>query len=197
MVLIKWFFSDMRRVLFFAILILISALLWSYDARIKLNKENDRISENFDQVQKTNQVLNVTLDEYKNLNLKTKIKLDSVLAINKIKPRTIKSATIINLEYKDTTPAEILYLKPEIEPASKIYSIPFTSANECWGIEGLINSLDPKSSITITKRTASNSAQLIVVKKKKFLFWTIRPEQYKGFNDCGEMNFTQINIVKK
>lgn len=199
MSLIKWFFSDIRRVLFFAVLLLICALLYFVDVTIKQKQENRRVSENFTQVQQTNQVLNVTLDEYRNLNLKTKLKLDSVMAANKIKPKSVKSATIIQTVYRDTGSVKIVYKTAEKQPNSPIYTIPFSSSTSCWGVKGEIKSVDPKATVNILERTAKNEAHLIVTRDRflGFLWYIRKGENYKGFNDCGEMNFTQINIVKK
>jgi hypothetical protein len=194
--LITWFFSDLKRVLFFAVLILIAALLWSFDARIKLKKDNDRVSENFAQVTKENQVLNLSVEEYKQLDTENRYKLDSLLKVIKLKPKYIKGATIINTEYKDTGTTKIVYKTIEKLPSGR-FSIPFESSTDCWGVKAAIISADPTSTVNIKERTTNNSIQLLVIKRKKFLFWTVRKEEFKAFSDCGEVTFTQINFVKR
>jgi hypothetical protein len=138
--------------------------------------------------------MNLTLAEYRILNSKAKVKIDSVLAVLKIKPKWVKGATVIETQYRDTTIEKIVYLPAQKQPDSS-FKIAFSSDNGCVGVKGHILSKDPKSSVTITERTANNSTQLIVTKKRGHLWWK-KPEKYRALNDCGKVEFTQINFEK-
>lgn len=166
-----------------------------HKSNVKLKTNNARQSENFVQLNQQNQVLTLKIDEYSDLHTKDSQKLDSLIKVIKLKPKQIKSATVINTIYKDTTIERIIYLPVQKQPDLS-YIIPITTDNGCWGLKGQILSKDPDSKFKVTERTSNNSAQLIVTPRKKFLFWTIRKEKYQAYSDCGEVTFTQINFVK-
>lgn len=194
--LVFWIKGNLVRVLIIAFMLLVSLTAYLWNRVDYLKYDRNRIEENFGQLTKTNSVLNITLAEYQQIQTRDKAKLDSLLAIVKIKPRTVKGATIINTVYRDTGSTKVIY-KTIVKLPDSSYKIPFSVSENCWGIKGNILSLDSKSKLEIIEKTAENSAQLVVTKKKKFLFWTIRPEKYQAFSDCGEITFTQINFVKK
>jgi len=199
MVALNFFKSNWK---FILIVLLSLTCFWLYKAKNSIKQDRNRLSDNLEQVTQSNSVLNISLDELKDVNTKMVAKYDSVIKANKIKPKTVKSATIIETDYKDTTEEEIAPLPPQknTEPTPKYkeetFIIPIETDNGCWGMKGVILSKDGESRFKVTERTANNSAQLVVTKRKKFLFWTIKKEKYQAFSDCGEVNFTQINIVK-
>ena len=183
--------------LIIACLALASTVTYLYKSNQSLRQDNKRQSENFEQLNSENKVLNLTLGEYKVLANKDKRKLDSLLKTINESPKHLKSATIFNTEYKDTTIIEPIYLTAEKQSNSASFTIPIEVNESCWGIKGKIISSDPNSRLKITERTASNSNQLLVFKAKRFLFIKIRKERYEAYSDCGDtIKFTQINIVK-
>lgn len=188
-------FQVRKYIYLFLIGITIGLAIGSY-FYLKLRADRNRLYENFAQTENENQVLKLTQKELENSNASYAIKLDSVLKANKIKPKQVKSATIINTVYKDTTITEIVYLPPRIEP-KKGFLIPVQVNGFCWGMKGEILTADSTSELRITERSSNNSAQLIV-KKKLFLgfLWATKKTEYKAYSDCGEVNFTQIDIVK-
>jgi len=188
--------NKLTLILFSLIFILSFTLGVVVKSNIKKNKTIDRIESNFEQVTQSNSVLNTTISELSTVNTKMVAKYDSVIRVNKIKPKQVKSATIIQTVYKDTVIEKIVYL-PAKKQKDESFIIPISTDNGCWGMKGEILSKDGDSKFKVTERTANNSAQLVVTKRKKFLFWTIKPEKYQAFSDCGEVNFTQINIVKR
>jgi len=125
-------------------------------------------------------------------------KIDSLIKSNKMALKSVKSATIIQTVYKDTTIVNITQSEPQKQPDSS-YFIPVTSNNGCWGIKGYIRSEDENSTLTITERTANNSVQLLVLRKRfiGFLWYMNRKTEYKAFSDCGDATFNQINFVEK
>ena len=161
-----------------------------------LKSDNRRISNNFDQVTEKVKSLNLTIGEYEKLKIQDKSKIDSLLKVIDEKPKHLKSVTITTVVYKDTGSTKIIYQTPKKQPNSALFTIPVSGGDNCWGFKGNIISSDPKSKLDIKEKTANNSIQLVVIKKKKFLFWTIKQEQFRGFSDCGELNITQINFVK-
>jgi len=183
------------KILIVALVVAVSFGYLMYKTNIKLKIDNTRQSENYVQLNQANQVLSLKIDEYSDLHTKDSEKLDSLLQVIKLKPKQIKSATVINTIYKDTTIEKIVYL-PVQKQTDSSYIIPITTDNGCWGLKGQILTKDPDSKFKVTERTANNSAQLVVTPQKRFLFWTIRKEKYQAFSDCGEVTFTQINFVK-
>jgi len=192
MIALNFFKSNWK---FILIVLLSLTCFWLFKSKNSIKQDRNRLSENFEQVTNSNRLLNLNLDEFKELNLKDKTKIDSLLKVIKIKPKQLKSATVINTIYKDTIVEKIVYL-PAKKQKDESFIIPIETDNGCWGMKGLILSKDGESRFKVTERTANNSAQLVVTKRKKFLFWTIKKEKYQAFSDCGEVNFTQINIVK-
>ena len=175
---------------------LVSAVGYLYNYNVSLKQDNKRQSENFKQLNSENKVLNLTIEEYNKLQGKDKNTIDSLLKVIDEKSKHVKEVTIFRTEYKDTGSTKIIYKTAQKQPNSASFVIPIEVNESCWGMKGKITSLDPNTKLDITEKTANNSAQLVVIKKKKFLFWTIKKEQYRGFSDCGEMNFTQINFMK-
>ncbi|HAQ19617.1 MAG TPA: hypothetical protein DCR40_10360 [Prolixibacteraceae bacterium] len=191
-----WIKGNLIKLLAVAVVLLFAIVAYLFNQNDYLKHDRNRIEENFMQVTQTNAVLNVTLGEYQQMQTRDKAKLDSLFAAVKIKPKTVRGATVINTVYKDTVIEKIVYL-PAIQQPDKSFKIPVSTNNGCWGMKGQILSNDQNSKLEITEKTATNSHQLVVTKKKRFLFWTIRPEKYRLFNDCGEGTFTQINFIKK
>lgn len=200
MLLIKtafaWIKGNVIKVLLGLLLVAFILISYLWNRNDYLKHDRNRIKTNFEQVTQENSVLNTTVDELEYVKTKMVAKYDSVILANKIKPKQVKSATIIQTQYKDTIIEKIVYLPSEKQPDDS-YIIPITSSNGCWGLKGEILTNDPETKFNITEKTFNNSHQLIVTPKKKFLFWTIKPEKYQLFNDCGEGTFTQINIVKR
>lgn len=194
------------------VLILVLAIIFGIDQYFKLKSDRNRLSDNFEQVTQENSVLNTTVDELEYVKTKMVAKYDSVILENKIKPKQVKSATIIDSKYKDTT-GEVLSANTKQDTARKVnnnpasylqdmtneelFIIPINTDNGCWGMKGEVITRDGDTKLRIIEKTFNNSHQLVVTKRKKFLFWTIKPEKYQLFNDCGEGTFTQINIVKR
>lgn len=189
---LNWLKSNWKLVLIVSMAI---ALFWFYRSNKALKKDNTRVRQNFEQVTRDNVVLNVTYEEFKQLDTKYKKKLDSLMESAKIKPKSVKSATIINTVYKDTGSTKIVYKEPKQRP-DKSYLIQVSVNGDCWGLNGQILSKDSSSKLEITERFANNSTQLVVQRRKKFLFWTVRKESFKAYRDCGEMTVTQINFIK-
>ncbi len=183
--------------LFLTLLLIVATLTIGmfYRANVALKVDNARISENFVQKDKQVSQLNLSVDEFKELNTKASNKIDSLLKVTKLKPRDLKQATSIETQYIDTGSVHIIYL-PAIEQVNKMFAIPVSVTSLCWGMKGFITSIDTTAKLEITERTASNSTQILITKRKKFLWWTIRKESIRAFNECGESTVTQINIVK-
>ena len=178
-----------------AIVLLSLSVFWLYRAKTELKQDRNRISENFEQKDRQVSQMNLTLDEFKRLETKDRTKIDSLLKVSKIKPKHIKQATVVNTDYRDTTITETVYL-PAIQRPDRSFVIPITSGNSCWGMKGRILSTDENSKFEITEKTANNSAQILVTKKRGFWWWK-KPERIQAFGDCGEIDVTHINFVKK
>lgn len=192
---LNWITGNLTRLLVIALIVVSIALFWFWKVNKSLKIDNAMVSENF--VQKDRQVsqLNLTVEEFKDLDTKSSKTIDSLLKVIKERPKNIKQATSIEIQYIDTGSTKIIYKEPIVQP-DKSFVIPVSFDSDCWGMKGQILSKDPGSKLEIKERIASNKAQVVVIKRKRFLFWTIRKEQIKAFNECGEISVTQINFQK-
>ncbi|MDD4971913.1 MAG: hypothetical protein PHT07_21005 [Paludibacter sp.] len=206
----KWILGHLKASLLIALILSFGVIYWLWQEKTALETDNSRISENFEQKDKQVAQMNLTIEEYNKLQTKDKATIDSLCKVIDKKPKDLKEATVINESFKDTNSVEASYGNPSItEPkpnstakpniTKPIYSIPVSfGSDSCWGMKGVIQSTDPKARLFIKERTFINSVQLIVIKKKKFLWWTIRKEQFKAFSNCEkELKVTKINFVKK
>lgn len=175
---------------------------YAYD----LKKDRDRFSENYAQVQKENKILN---EKYSDRDKYFNAKLDSVKKANKIKPKSVVSATLIEQEYKDTTKQVITSGKPQIVPKNEVkdtikqivskvlYKIPVSVDGKCWSMKGEILSRDPESKFIVTEREFNNSVQALITRKRALGFlWYTKKQTLRVFSDCGEAKVTQINYSK-
>lgn len=171
---------------------------WKSEKKERIRQESnvEQLTKNVDQA---NMNLNLTHKEFAKAKTDWKVELDSVMKANDIALKSVKSATIIKTEYKDTGSVKIVYKKVTKPINSAIYTIPVSYSDSCWGIRAKILSKDPETKINITERTASNSSQLLILRKRLwgFLWYQNKKTEYKGFTKCGEMKFTQIQFVKK
>lgn len=187
---------NLNKYLILAIVILILFLGFGIKQYFDMKADRNRIADNFSQVTKDNQVLNLTLGEYKDLNTRASAKLDSLIKVNSIKPKSVKQATIINTVYRDTGSIKTIYLPAEKQPDLS-YKIPISVKKESWSMKGVILSTDQNSKLNITELQYSNSAQLLIVRKRFLGFlWYGKKTEYKAYSDYGEINFTQINFLK-
>jgi hypothetical protein len=143
-------------------------------------------------------VLNLERKDFERMNTKWSNKIDSVIDANKIALKSVKSATIIQTQYKDTGSFKIVYREQEKQPDLS-YIIPISTDNGCWGLKGNILTTDKDAKFKVTEGTANNSAQLIVLRKRflGFLWYKNKTSEYRAFSDCGEVEFNQVNFVKK
>lgn len=191
------------KVLVIAVLVLASALsvfvfLWDKESKERKRQDHnvEQLTSSLDQA---NINLKLTHKEFEDAKTEWKFELDSVMNAHKIALKSVKSATIIHTEYKDTGSVKIVYKEPVFMPNSKDYTIPVSYQDLCWGMKGTIISKDPDSKLNIQERTQSNSSQLFVVRKRLlgFLWYQNRKTEYRAFTDCGEIEFVQIYFVKK
>jgi hypothetical protein len=179
------------------ILLLFIAVGLMFNSVIKLRKDNNRLKANQENLTALHdRELTLRREEYKQLNTVWKDKLDSVLKDNKIKLRNVQQATVIQTVYKDTGSTKIIY-KDVIQLPDKSFKIPVSVVEECWGMKGYVNSTDANSQLEITERTALNSIQLVVVRKRFLGFlWFNGKTSFKAFNDCGTVDVTKIEFKK-
>ena len=161
-----------------------------------MKDDRNRIATNFEQVNKENSVLNLKAGELAKLNTEVSHKLDSVMKANKIKPKQLVSATIIKTEYKDTGSVKIVYKEP-IALSDSTYRIELSYKDSCWGMKGVVLTKDKNTSFVLVERSAINNVQLIVTKKRFLGFLWVQPkkQRYRIFSDCGQANYTLINII--
>lgn len=194
---------------FLAIGFLTFGYLWKEERKErKIQDSNvEQLTKNADQV---NIELNLSKKEFKDMNTWWSQKIDSVEKANKIKPKQVVSATILNNQYKDTAKTEAVHGKPIVQPnkasnkssltsIKPIYKIPVSASAEknCWFMNGYITSTDPEAKLTITEKGFINSNQLIV-NQKRFLgfLWKVGKPKFNAFSDCGTIEFVKIEFRK-
>jgi hypothetical protein len=187
----------MNKYLIIAVVILTLSLIGTGKYCLEVIADRNRIEGNFEQIGKQNSVLNLKVGELGKLNTEASHKLDSVMKANKIKPKQLVSATITKIQYKDTGSVKIVYKTP-VMALDSTYTIGVSYSDSCWSMKGSLLSKDPKTTFVLVERTASNNVQLLVTQKRFLGFLWVQPKKQKHriFSDCGEVEFTQINMVK-
>lgn len=174
---------------------LLLTLAYYVDKSNRLSKEVNRQVTNMEQV--TNEhVKQLTLKqtEYKALEGEFKEKIDSVIRFYKIKLKNVKEVTVVKTVYRDTGKVKIVYRDKVVQLPDNSYSIPIDVEDVCWGFKGNILSKDRNSELTITERSSSNSIQIIVTEKRRWLFW--KKQGFKAVGDCGDISVTNVKFIK-
>lgn len=190
--------NNIKLYLIGAIVLLLTGLSLVLHRNSILKKDRDRQTENIANITKENErQLVLKLDDYNALNAKWKTTLDSTLKANDIALKRVKGATVIDIQYRDTAIAKIVY-KDAVKLPDGSYKIAAGFNSQCWGFKGEILTNDPKSTVEITEKTANNSIQLVVTKNKYFLgfLWRTHKEGFNAFSDCGKIDITKIDFVK-
>lgn len=182
-----------------ALIVVLALLLFLFYRNNKALKiDNLRISTNFSQItQENSRILNLKRSELDQINAKWKTAFDSIREVHRIALKSVKSATIIQTQYKDTGSTKIVYKTVKKLPDSS-YKIPVESESDCWGMKGYIQSKDPNSKFTVTEKTSNNKVQALITRKRLwgFLWYRNKYEKLRVFSDCGESDVTQINFDK-
>lgn len=170
---------------------------------VSARKEAVRLELNLANITKSlNRELTLTHKEYKQINTPAKTKIDSTAKKNSINTNSIASAQNISTSYKDTAKTPVTHGQPlPVESLKPIkvqqVTIPVEVVNTCWGMRGYILTTDPDSRLFITEKTANNSIQLLVVRKRFLGFlWYTKKTEFKAFSDCGQLDVTKITFVK-
>lgn len=181
--------------LIIALIITASSLYILYrNASIEAKRQTENVA---NLIKEKDQILKITREEFEKSEAKWKCKIDSVIKAEGIKLNQVKSATVIQTVYRDTGRVNIIYQTP-VAISDSLYFVQISYHDKCWGVAGTIKSSDKNAQLHITERSASNSAQLIVTRKRflGFLWWQ-KGEQFRAYSDCGEVEFTNVTFVKK
>jgi hypothetical protein len=177
------------------IIVMVAVIAGLFSRNDYLSHDRARVTTNFEQVTQDNSILTLKNGEISHVNMRWATKYDSLLKVAKIKPKSVKQATIIQTVYRDTGSVKVVYREPILQPNNS-YIIPLSVDGGCWGVSGQILTSDPNSKLEITERRFSNDVQALIIRRKRFLFWTIRKESIKVFSECGEANVTQVNFER-
>jgi len=196
-------------VLFIALGVSVKLYQKEHAEKIRHEQNESELTKNLDQV---NMILNLSRADFAKMNTWWSNKVDSVAKANKIAPKSIQSATIINTKYKDTVKTEASHKEPEIakkeeveslkiQPSKSavVYRIPVEENNGCWGMKGNIITTDRNAKLNITERMANNSSQLLILRERflGFLWYKNKTAEGKSFSDCGTSTFNVIKFSKK
>jgi hypothetical protein len=178
-----------------ALLLMLAIIGYLYKESRKEVKRQTSNVENL--VKKHNQELTLTRDEFKLSETLWRVKVDSLLKAEKIALRKVKTVTVVNTVYRDTGSVRVIYREP-IKKPDQSFSIPISYQDNCWGVSGQISTTDKDAKLQIDVRSCNNSAQLLVTRSRflGFLWWK-KGETFKAYSDCGEVDFTKINFIKK
>jgi hypothetical protein len=181
--------------------LLAGALAYSISRTNHWKGNNERLTENFQNVTKENKVLAFTASEWRKLSGEYKDKADSAIKVSKLKQRQVQEITMVESLYSNSNKVEAKMGVPERKPQTipllkPVMSIPFAQGDSCWGVEGEVVTNDPETKVYILKRTFNNSFELIVTKPRYFLFIRTKKAEYRLRTDCGISKFTKIDFVK-
>jgi hypothetical protein len=148
------------------------------------------MSENRDNIN-----LQLTLREFKQ-SMSTKI--DSILKVAEIASKQVKTVTITNTYYIDSSKTII---RPEPVISKNDTTYPFIDTKDCFIIGGFMKVVNERPELVINRREFKNEVTLIGYEKRPHKFWFIRWGKKEYFisnsSDCGKSEVKQIQIVKK
>ncbi len=164
----------------------------------KLKIEIARVQANNMQLMSENMAninLNVSFKEFKQ---SVSNKIDSLLKVSEIALKQVKTVTITNNYYIDSSKT-IIKPVPIISKNDTIY--PFIDIKDCFLIGGFMKVRNDFPELVINKREFKNETTIIGYEKRphKFLFfrWGKKETYIESHSDCGGSETRQINIIKK
>ena len=164
------------------IVILCAALAGGSYMYYQLKQDNNRISNNFRQVQKVNSTLILTQSEFKEQLRTVNSTLDSTLKANKIRANRVTEVQTVKTIYKDST-VYVYALTPSLDTVVKSGGISFTL--KAYGLE----------TISVSDIQSKNTTTLICYYKVRWIFF--KRYDYKLLTDYGESEIDRIIVKKK
>jgi hypothetical protein len=195
------------------IIVILALVIFSGIAvtRCSTNKATgDRQTENVQSKGDSIQKLNLTIDEFKNLQFRDKDKIDSLMVSNDTKARLIDRISISKTKYKDTTKtsanvgapvvvAPVVSNKDTLKPKEPIlYSLSVESSNNCWGMVGEMITTDPKAKFNVLQRSFQTIQSAIYKRQKRFLgfLWITQRRKVIANTSCGQTEITDVTISR-
>lgn len=164
----------------------------------KLKAEVQRVQNNNFQLMAENRD-NVNLQlSFKEFKQSVSTKIDSLLKVFKIALKEVKTVTVTNNYYIDSSKTIIRPI-PVISNIDTLY--PFIDTKDCFTIAGIMKVVNDRPELTIQKREFKNEITLIGYEKRPHHFWFIKWGKKETFiessSECGETTVKQIDIIKK
>jgi len=192
---IKWYLIGAAILLFLA---LVFTLNIEHNRRVREQVRADRLEENQRQylIDSLKYIkLTQTVREFKETLSR---KLDSILAVSKIKPRQVTGVIERHYYYRDTSYSHYAPVPLETD-SGKIY--PFLDLKDCFRFEGFMkNDKNLQPELTVTKREfINNSIDVAYLERPyKFLFikWGRWKAKLKSVNQCGDATIKEIEVIK-
>lgn len=159
--------------------------------------EKERLRENQEQLLAENtdyKLIKQSVDEFKKT---MSIKVDSILAAEKIKPRRVERIIERHYVYRDTS-YQSHAPDPVVAGQDTVY--PFEDNKDCFTVKGFMQVRDLRPLVTITDRLFENkSIDIAYIEREKKFLW-FRVGKWKGrlktSNTCGETTTKEIEIIK-
>ena len=191
-----------KLIILIAVIVLIGALasgLQIYFKKYKAEKaDKERLSLNNMQLMAENRQnidLKLTLKEFK-ASMSTKI--DSILKVAEIASKQVKTITVNNTYYIDSSKTVI---RPEPEISNSDTTYPFIDIKDCFTVGGYMKIQNDRPELVINKREFKNEVTIVGYEKRPHKIWFVRWGKKQTYietsSDCGETKTTQIEIVKK
>lgn len=172
-----------------------------YFAQLKIEKQKAEIERvqgnnvNLMAENRHNVNLNLTLKEFKSSMSK---KIDSILRVAEIASKQVKTVTITNTYYIDSSKTII---RPEQVISKTDTTYPFIDTKDCFIFGGFMKVANDRPELIINRREFKNEVTIIGFEKRphKFLFFRWGKKEYfiESSSQCGKTEVKQINIVKK
>lgn len=125
---------------------------------------------------------------------------DSLLDVNKVNKRNVQSITEVKTEKIDniaTETREISNIKT-IQPKGfpTIYEKTVSDSTLCWGMIGVIYSIDPDARFVVTSKRTTNIINQVITKEKRFWFIRLKKEKRQMFSACGDPIIVTTTFVE-
>ena len=193
--------SDIYPIVIIVLFVIIAILIGSNS---NIRSDRNRVKSNYNELQKeyNGQIsyLKLTNGELLNRLESSDKKLDSVLKIMKIKPKTLQNITVIHNHFSDTTIIE----SPVKKINDSIYS--FSDTTKCFVVGGIVDTSSDVPIIKIYNREFTGDIYYAQHKERreyrflgilwKWRFLGKKESKINIWSECGVVSANRIDIVK-
>lgn len=190
-------------------LFFVTGKMWLKEKKERIRHEinESELTKNLDQ---SNMDLTLSRKDFAKMQTNWSNRVDSIVKVKDWKIKQITELYSMEIAYHDSvnklaqmgTPEPIKQPNSKVLPKStavnrQAFKIPFTQADSCMFVKGIIISTDPTSKVKITDKGFKSVGDLFAKRKRAlgFLWWQ-KPTEYYSVSNCGEMKYTHIKFFK-